>query len=167
MSHLEQLALPYTASRPFGLYTWYTPGIFAAPKRCTVSLFLPSLPNSPQGSRVSGVLHSAMADHVIFRDQLLRTFPTYGYALWDPSPTRPDKPVKVGDVGFMRWGKFHRLFNAHLPADHPSHELGVPEYHEPLVPNLADHINTSSLSCGHYCSGEVNIEPEPNTKASR
>jgi len=104
-----------------------------------------------------------MADYVIFRDQLLQTFPTYGYALWDPSPTGPDNPVKVADVGFIRWGKFHRLFNALLPADHLSHGRGVPDYHEPLVPNLVDHINTGSLSCGHYCSGEVNIESEPNT----
>ena len=107
-----------------------------------------------------------MADYVIFRDQLLQTYPTYGYALWDPSPTGPDKPVKVADVGFIRWGKFHRLFNALLPADHPSHGRGVPDYHEPLVPNLEDHINTGSLSCGHYCSGEVNIESEPNTGPS-
>jgi len=74
--------------------------------------------------------------------------------------------VKVGDVGIMRWGKFHRFFNALLPADHPSHDLGVPEYHEPLVPNLVDHINMGSLNCGHYCSSEVNIVSEPNTSAS-
>jgi len=106
-----------------------------------------------------------MADYDIFRQQLLQAFPAYGHALWDPNPTRPDKPVEVGDVGFMRWGKFHRLFNALLSADHPSHELGVPEYHVPLVPNLTNHINAGSLSCGHYCSGEVNIEPEPETRA--
>ena len=32
-----------------------------------------------------------------------------------------------------RRGNFHRLFNALLPADDPSHELGVPEYQESLV----------------------------------
>ena len=106
-----------------------------------------------------------MADYEIFRNQLLQTFPGYGHALWDPNPTNPDEPVKVGDVGFMRWGKFHRLFNALLPANHPSHDLGVPEHYEPLVPNLANHINSGSLTRGHYCSGEVNMEPEPNTSA--
>ena len=108
-----------------------------------------------------------MADYDIFRNQLLQTFPTYGYALWDPNPMSPDKPVKVGDVGIMRWGKFVRLFNALLPADHPSHELGVPEYYEPLRPTLVNHISTSSLDRGHYCSGEVKVELEPNTHALR
>jgi len=143
----------------------YILGIFAALKRCTIFLFLPHFLTPHRHREFSGVLHLTMADFEIFRDRLLQAYPTYGQALWDPNPTRLDKPVKVGDVGFMRWGKFHGLFNALLPADHPSHNLGVPEGHEPLVPNLADHINTSSLSCGHYCSGEVGIEPEPNTTA--
>jgi hypothetical protein len=107
-----------------------------------------------------------MADYDIFREQLAITFPTYGHALWDPSPTKPDRPVQVGDVGFIRWGKFHRFFNALLPADDPSHTLGVPEYYEPLVPNFSDHINQGFLNCGHYCSGAINVEPEPDIYAS-
>lgn len=107
-----------------------------------------------------------MADYDIFREQLAITFPTYGHALWDPSPTRLDRPIQVGDVGFIRWGKFHRLFNALLPADHPSHTLGVPEYHEPLVPNSPDHINKGSLSCPHYCSSAIDVEPELDIRAS-
>jgi hypothetical protein len=42
----------------------------------------------------------------------------------------------------------------------------VPEYHEPLVPNLSNHINTSSLGYGHYCSGGISVEPELETRAS-
>ena len=106
-----------------------------------------------------------MADYDIFREQLAITFPTYGHALWDPSPMRPSRPVEIGNVGFIRWGRFHLLFNALLPADDPSHELGVPEYHEPLVPNLSNHINTSSLGYGHYCSGGISVEPELETRA--
>jgi hypothetical protein len=106
-----------------------------------------------------------MADYDIYREQLAITFPTYGHALWDPRPTRPDRPVKVGDVGFIRWGRFHRFFNILLPADDPSHELGVPEYYEPLVPILSDHINKGSLSGGHYYSGEISTEPESDFRS--
>jgi len=73
-----------------------------------------------------------MANYDIFREQFAITYPTYEHVLWDSTPTRPDMPV---DVGFIRWGKFHRRFNALLPANDPSHELGVPEDHEPLALN--------------------------------
>jgi hypothetical protein len=106
-----------------------------------------------------------MADYDIFREQLAIKYPSYGHALWEPSPRRPDRPVQVGDVGFIRRGKFHRLFNAMLPADHPSHERGVPEYHEPLEPTLFDHLDTSFLSSNDYCSAGVSIEPDPGYNA--
>jgi hypothetical protein len=101
-----------------------------------------------------------MADYEIFREQLAIKYPSYGHALWEPSPRKPDRPVQVGDVGFIRGGNFHRLFNALLPADDPSQELGVPEYHEPLVPNLLDHHHTGSLDRNNYCSDGVNAEPD-------
>ncbi|KAH9994873.1 ankyrin repeat-containing domain protein [Russula vinacea] len=47
-----------------------------------------------------------MADYDIFREQLAIKYPSYGHALWEPSPRRPDRPVQVGDVGFIRRGKF-------------------------------------------------------------
>ena len=106
-----------------------------------------------------------MADCDIFREQLAIKYPLYGHALWEPKPRFPDKPVQVGDVGFIRNGKFHRLFNALLPADDPSQERGVPEYHEPLVPNLSDHLDSGSLDRNHYCSGGVCVEPDPGYHA--
>jgi hypothetical protein len=67
--------------------------------------------------------------YIIFREQLAIKYPEFGHALWEPSPRRPDRPVEVGDVGFMRRGKFHRLFIALLLADNPSQELDISEYH--------------------------------------
>jgi hypothetical protein len=107
-----------------------------------------------------------MADHDIFREQLAIMYPTYGHALWDPTPMRPDIPVKIGDVGLIRWGKFHRLFNALLPANDPSHELGVPEDYEPLVLNYHGPVNACFLSRGYYSSAEVSVEPTPDFRAS-
>jgi hypothetical protein len=55
--------------------------------------------------------------------------------------------VEVGDVGFIREGKFHRLFNAFLPGNHESHaNSGVPEYHQPLVLQMPEHTYKGTLS---------------------
>ncbi|KAI0280168.1 hypothetical protein BGY98DRAFT_347764 [Russula aff. rugulosa BPL654] len=106
-----------------------------------------------------------MADCDIFREQLAIKYPLYGHALWEPSPRYPDKPVQVGDVGFIREGKFRRLFNALLPENDPSHECGVPKDHEKLVPNLPNHLESRSLGRNHYCSAGVNVEPDPGHHA--
>ena len=108
-----------------------------------------------------------MADCDIFREQLAIHYPLYGHALWDPSPRHSDKPVQVGDVGFIREGNFCRLFNALLSADDPSHEFGVPECHEPLFhklsndPNDSSHIRPGSLGRNHYSSAGVSVEADP------
>ena len=98
-----------------------------------------------------------MAHYDIFRDQLGVKYPAFGHALWEPNPGRYT-PVEVGDVGFIREGKFHRLFNALLPADHPSHErFGVPEHYEPLLPGVADHIDSGTLGPNDFCSFGVHV----------
>ena len=98
-----------------------------------------------------------MADYDVFRGRLGTKYPAYGCALWEPSPPMPSRPVEIGDVGFIREGRFHRLFNALLAADHPSHQFGVPEYYEQLIPKLNDHIRHGTLSPDHYCSAGVDI----------
>ena len=102
-----------------------------------------------------------MAHYDIFRRQLAIKYPALGHALWDPNPINPDMVVQVGDVGFIREGRFHRLFNALLPGNDPSHYRGVPVDHEPLVPSLPDHIVRGTLSANNYCSAGVNIEDDP------
>ena len=105
-----------------------------------------------------------MAHYKIFLEQL---FPTHGLVLWDPGPISPDRPVEVGDVGFVRRGKFCPLFNALLPADDPSHAVfGVPENYEPIVPKVSDHIQRDFLPDGHYRSDGIGVtvavEREPD-----
>ena len=73
----------------------------------------------------------ALAHYDTFRAQLGKKYSAFGHALWEPDPGEGFLPVEVGDVGFIRQGKFHRLFSALLPADHPSHAtFHVPENHE-------------------------------------
>ena len=108
-----------------------------------------------------------MAEYDIFRKQLAIKYPSYGRALWAPSPTNPDRPVQVGDVGFIRQGKFQPLFNALLPADDPLHdELGVPKGHEPLVPRLLNHIAEGTVGSDNYCSAGVSVDADPGYRSS-
>lgn len=101
-----------------------------------------------------------MTDYDIFREQLGIRYPGYGHALWDPSPNNPDRPVEVGDVGFIRRGRFHRLFNALLPEDDELQDLGVPEYYERLEPNMKKHVSKSSLTSNDYCSTGICVMGE-------
>ncbi|KAH9057579.1 hypothetical protein EDB87DRAFT_1548684, partial [Lactarius vividus] len=83
-----------------------------------------------------------------------------GHALWEPEPGEHFPPVQVGDVGFIRQGKFHRLFNALLAADHPSHgTFSVPEGHEPLRPTMPNHVDRGSLYPNNFCSYGVRVTP--------
>lgn len=98
--------------------------------------------------------------HNTFHNQLGSAYPVFGRALWDPDPGELDPPVEVGDVGFIHEGKFHRLFNALLSGDHPSHvRYGVPENHEPLLASLSNHINRGILHPNVFQSAEVTVAP--------
>lgn len=101
-----------------------------------------------------------MAHYEIFRRELAAKYPAYGHALWEPSHGDLYPPVEIGDVGFIREGKFHRLFNALLPGDHPSHQnFGVPEHYEPLQLNMSRHIDTGTLSPNNFRSKYVMAVP--------
>ncbi|KAH8998264.1 hypothetical protein EDB86DRAFT_825160 [Lactarius hatsudake] len=101
-----------------------------------------------------------MAHYDTFREQLAIAHPAFGHALWDPSPEALYPSVQVGDVGFIRNGKFHRLFNALLSADDPSHERrGAPHDHEPLRLQVRsqDHIDHGILGPNDFYSYGVNV----------
>lgn len=99
-----------------------------------------------------------MAHYDIFREALALNFHAYGYALWEPSPGELYEPVSIGDVGFIREGKFHRIFNALLPKDHPTHaNFRTPDDHEPLQLRMERHIDTGVLSPNDFYSGEVKM----------
>ena len=103
-------------------------------------------------------------DFNIFREQLSIKYSTYGHALWEPRPAKGNDPVKFGDVGFIRSGEFHRLFNALLSAED---QTNVPEHYEQLVPRLSGHISRGTPSSNHYCSDGINVDFELDFNASR
>jgi hypothetical protein len=126
-----------------------------------------SIPTSPsyQCPGVSRVIRdryiATMAHYDIFRDQLAIRFPGYGHALWEPSPVDHYGVVGVGDVGYIREGRFHRLFNILLPADDPSHAVfKVPDNHEPFQPEMPEHSIPGILRPGNFCSVGVTLESD-------
>ena len=108
-----------------------------------------------------------MADYDIFREQLAVKYHPHGHALWEPNSWKPessDKSVEVGDVGFIRNGRFHCLFNALRSADE---QKTVSEYHEKLDIEDSDHIRKGTLSPNHFCSVGITVEPVPDFHTSR
>ena len=107
-----------------------------------------------------------MAHYDIFRHNLAIKYPAYGHALWEPSTGGRYPAVSVGDVGFIREGQFHRLFNALLSPADPSHRFGVPEENEQLRPHVDDHIIIGTLTPHNFCSTGVTLESEPGLFAN-
>ncbi|KAI9454396.1 hypothetical protein BJY52DRAFT_729526 [Lactarius psammicola] len=102
-----------------------------------------------------------MAHYDIFRHHLSIKYSAYGHALWEPNPGILYPAVEVGDVGYICKGKFHRLFNVLLPANHPSHRsFGVPEYHEQLTLNIENHIDIGNLNPHNFYSASVTLRSE-------
>ena len=107
-----------------------------------------------------------MAHYNIFRHNLAIKYPALGHALWDPSPGGRYPAVAVGDVGFIRDGRFHRFFNVLLSPNDPSHRIGIPEEDEQLIPHVEDHIITGTLSPNHFCSAGVALVSESGIQAN-
>jgi hypothetical protein len=100
-----------------------------------------------------------MAHHYdTYREELVKAYPGFGQALWEPDLGRQHTAIGVGDVGFVREGRFHRLFNTLLPADDPSNEtFGVPEYYEQLQPSMPNHINRGTLAPNTFQSSGITV----------
>ncbi|KAI0048468.1 hypothetical protein FA95DRAFT_1038514 [Auriscalpium vulgare] len=78
----------------------------------------------------------------------------FGYALWRPDPPRQHPPVAIGDVGYIRFGGFHRLFNIHLCEDDPHQSSSLPNNFE-RIPLDDSRIVESPLQRGSYRSKSI------------
>jgi len=91
-------------------------------------------------------------EYDIFREKLVLRYPAYGHALWQPSPA-----VEIGDVGFIREGHFHRLFNVLPPqADGPDRG-SVPPHHKAFKFGTSESppSHPGTLQSNHFCSNGV------------
>jgi hypothetical protein len=102
----------------------------------------------------------------IFREELATKYSTYGHALWEPSPGGSYTSVEIGDVGFIRGGRFHRLFNIPLSGDDPSHQ-GVSQHHEPLALTIRSPIDTGTLWPNDFRSNGVLDRSEERRREAR
>ena len=66
----------------------------------------------------------------IYASELVRL--RYGHPLWRPEPSADCGEVKIGDVGYIRDGAFHRLFNATSEKNGPINKGKVPDGFVPL-----------------------------------
>jgi hypothetical protein len=111
-----------------------------------------------------------MSDYTTFREQLAIRYPHHGHALWDPDPGGLYDSVEVGDVGFIRDGCFHCIFNALLPGDPPSdsniqHEGG--SVYPPRLEPKTRRIRLSRDNHRDFLSKYISKEPRtPNTQAN-
>ena len=102
----------------------------------------------------------------IFREELATKYSTYGHALWEPSPGGHYTAVEIGDVGFIRQGYFHRLFNIPLSGDDPSNQ-GVSQRHEPLTLTIRSSIDTGMLWPNDLRSNGVLDRTEERRRGAR
>ncbi|KAF8525332.1 hypothetical protein JB92DRAFT_1322811 [Gautieria morchelliformis] len=72
-----------------------------------------------------------MSNYQLYQQAL--TSAGHGTPLWEPSSTTSQTALRIGDVGYLRFGTFVRLFNVTLPSGHRENENGEPENYVPLV----------------------------------
>jgi hypothetical protein len=76
-----------------------------------------------------GLLRRHRPLHKVYADEL--RYLELGDALLNPQPIvrrrgAPDPPVNIGDVGYVKEGQWHHLFNIHrMPDDQPDARLPV------------------------------------------
>ena len=78
-----------------------------------------------------------------------------GFPLYEPDPGSQYDRVRVGDVGFVQYGFFQRMFNIFVDENDPINQGGVPENFS-SVPAVyqATHERTP-LGPGEICSTSV------------
>ena len=105
----------------------------------------------------------SQAQHETFREELGIKYPAYGYALWEPGSRGRYHAVQVGDVGFIREGYFHKLFNVLHPASAsgggPSNSSrGVLGNDELLQIRMDNHIGRSTEGYKEFLSKSIRVE---------
>ena len=86
----------------------------------------------------------------------------HGYPLWGPEPDTTYGEVRLGDVGYLREGRFCFLFNTMRPQSDPINSGGVPENFDVFVPphpksiqHYPDKITQTQLHSGSISSVSI------------
>ena len=102
------------------------------------------------------------AQHETFREELAIKYPAFGYPLWEPGSKGRYHAVQVGDVGFIREGYFHQLFNVLHPTsasgDSPSDpSCRVLGSNELLQIRMDNHIGRSTEGYKEFLSKSIRV----------
>jgi hypothetical protein len=84
-----------------------------------------------------------------------------------PNPDGQYNAVQVGDVGFIRDGYFHRLFNASPPSDRPSDPTELDPFPQDLqrLQPRSNHIRTDRSGDYGEDFRSTTVSREPNISA--
>lgn len=94
-----------------------------------------------------------MVEHEFYAQHLLCL--GHGLAIYEPDPADEYDELCVGDVGHMKDGGFHRLFNVFRKEDDKVNKLGVPEGFEPLLSEAGNTYSRLPLPAGVMASSTV------------
>ena len=94
-----------------------------------------------------------MVEHEFYAQHLLCL--GHGLAIYEPDPADEYDELCVGDVGHMKDGGFHRLFNVFRKEDDKVNKLGVPEGFEPLLSEAGNTYSRLPLPVGVMASSTV------------
>jgi hypothetical protein len=95
----------------------------------------------------------AEAPYAVYVDLLARL--GHGLPLHDPSV---EGGVHLGDVGYLQFGRFNKLFNIFDSRNAPN-DSKLPDNFEPAAPSIRDDIFTTvQMTSGVLCSPNVNKE---------
>ncbi|KAF8592404.1 hypothetical protein K439DRAFT_1610213 [Ramaria rubella] len=99
-----------------------------------------------------------MSNYHVYQEALASA--GYGTPLWEPSSTTCTKPLCIGDVGYLQFGTFIRLFNVTLPSGHQDNEYGEPDNYVPLMV-YPDQLRRTVLPKGIIASSGVQASKVP------
>ena len=74
------------------------------------------------------------AEYDVYAEQLYSI--QQGFALYEPDPAGEYDHVRVGDVGFVQYGFFHRMFNIFMDEEDPINQLAVPDHFYPVPSSI-------------------------------
>lgn len=83
----------------------------------------------------------------------------HGYPVYEPDPGNEYDKVRIGDVGYVdRFGRFHTVFNAFLPPEHPVNQRrGTPRGFTPMDSRSSTTFPRSDLPAGPMHSTYVRV----------
>ncbi|KAF9779015.1 hypothetical protein BJ322DRAFT_469667 [Thelephora terrestris] len=137
---------------------------------------VPSLPSTPNSRRSTlNSLHGPSPPWKTYKNLL--DFHGFGDPLWEPSPLAGYERVKLGDVGYVRNGRFHFLFSAgdilgsrmlgvDVPPDFSPLEVGPATVRMPRSPG---YLRTGSIKQNGSDVGsgrDIGWSMEPGSKLS-